>query len=364
MKKSQRIASFSLAALAVAFTSQLSAQSVSTDPVGFVTLNVTAGTGVAKKASYLSFPLYATASITGQAVGQITAVTSNTLSNTNAGWALGALSQPSTPFAIQITSGTAEGRIFLIAANATTGGAVGSAASANTATTVTISSLDINSANDPVSTGVTVGDTYRIIEVDTLSGVFGTPSSSGILGGSSAANADSIIMIVNGVSSTYFYNTGVTPNRWSRVASGNPDAGNTPILPYYGVLYNRLGSSALSFVTTGTVPLNKRLTQVKNSGVTVLAQYWPADSTLSGLGLQNVSGWLSGSTVSTSDNVILVSGGVASTYWYNGTNWRRQASGNPISDTTTIPSGAVIYINKRGATSGFSTLNQTKPYSL
>lgn len=143
-----------------------------TDPVGFVTVGITAGTGSAKRNTLFSVPLLETESIQGQIAGTITGVTASTISNSNAGWAAGALSQPATPYLIQITSGAAEGRLFLISSSTNTGGAV--AGTANTATTVTVSSVDSTQV-DLSSLGIVAGtDTYKIYACDTLSSFFGT----------------------------------------------------------------------------------------------------------------------------------------------------------------------------------------------
>ncbi len=358
--KLPRIAFAALLTTTFALPSVFAQETATTDPVGFVTVGVTAGTGAAKKNTLFSLPLLETESIDGQVAGTITEVTANTISNSNANWTAGALSNPATPYLIQITSGAAEGRMFLISSSANTGGAI--AGAPNTATTVTVSSLDASQV-DLTSLGIVTGtDTYKIYACDTLSSFFGTPASSGVQGGSSAANADTIIAVVNGSSSTYFYST--TNNRWSRVALGSPDSSNVPLLPYYGIQYGRLANTPLSFVVTGSVPTIDRQVSIKNSGPTLLAQYWPADSTLGSLGLQNLPGWQTGSSASAADTVVLTSAGSANTYFYNGTNWKRVALGSPNADDTVIPLGTTISIIKKGSAAGYSTLAQQTPYSL
>lgn len=337
-------------------------QTATTDPVGFVTVNVTAGTGVAKRNTLISLPLLENESIDGQAAGRITGITANSISNADAGWTPGALSAPASPYLIQITSGDAAGRMFLVASSAATGGA--SAGTPNTATTVTISPIDAAQV-DLTTLGIHTGedgDTYRIYPCDTLSSFFGTPEDSGVLGGANANSADSVIISVNGNASTYYYNT--TNSRWARNAFGNPDSSNVALVPYYGMQYQRLPNTPLSFVITGAVPVTDRQVSVKNSGVTFLSQYWPADSTLGTLGLQSLDGWLSGPNVASADVVTLTIGTAVNTYWYDGTNWRRNAFGNPISDNVQIPVGATVSIQKKGADAGYATLAQEVPYEL
>jgi hypothetical protein len=121
----------------------------------------------------------------------------------------------------------------------------------------------------------------------------------------------------------------------------------------------------MNIVATGTVPTVARKMQIKNSGPTYFGIYFPADTTLSTLGLQNLSGWAANVSAGSADKVVLVSNtGSSSTYWYTGTNWKKSASGSPISDAVVIPAGTMVYINKLGTTTGYSTFTQALPYTL
>jgi len=342
---------------------------VATDPVGFVTVNINPGTATTKRPTFFSIPLQEAETITGQVSGALTAVTSNSLVNSNAGWTAGALSAPATPYVVQITSGAAAGSIFLVASSANTAGASGSAGLANTATTLYISPLDSARVN-LTNIGVAVSNTYRIFACDTLGAFFGTPGTTGIRGGSAITNADSITTIINGSQNNYWYNTGVTPNRWSKQGPGSADSANVALVPNYGVIYNKLGTNALSFTVTGQVPVAAREASIKNSGLTLLSQYWPATSTLSSLGLQSLPIWTGGSSVSSADTVVLTaSNGSQSTFWYDPTansgagGWRRQAPGNPVTNPV-IGIGTAVQIFQRGSASGYTTLEQAVPYSL
>jgi hypothetical protein len=352
MKLPAKLALASLAAIALAVPA--SAQNATTDPVGFVTVNITAGLGNSKRTSQISIPLLDTASITGQAVGRLTGVTSTTLTNSLAGWEVGSLSNPASPYLIQITSGNATGRMFLVSTTVN-----------NTATTVTISAED--SANTDLTTlgiavGDTTGDTYSIHPCDTLSSIFGTPATTGVQGGATSSVSDTVVMFVNGVSSTYYYNT--TLNRWTRDFVGNPNATNTPVRPYTGVRYLRLPATGISLTSTGSVPTENRQLPVKNSGATLVSAFYPTDTTLGALGIQNIAGWTASSTASTSDKVIVFSGGSSKTFFYNGTNWIRDFIGSPISNNEPIQAGSTITINKIGSASGYSTYVQNIPYTL
>jgi hypothetical protein len=358
VKKLRKLNS-AFAILLIAFTA-VNAQS--TDPVGYVNLKISAGSGGVKKLTYLSFPLLdKDPAITGKTAGTITEVTSTTINDQNAGWAVGALSAPATPYLIGITSGTAAGRIFHIASSAATAGAVGAAGSANTATQVTISTLDTGSGIDLAAVGVKVGDSYQIYACDTLGSLL--PLSAGILSGASVGVSDSVLVVVNGSANTYWYSS--TLARWTKSGVGNPDASNTPILPNMGIAYSRLANTDINLTAIGTVPSIARKVQIKNSGLTLLAVYFPADTTISSLGLQNLSGWVTHATsANTADKIVVVSSGTASTYWYTGSNWKKSGVGSPNSDITVIPVGAMVYVNKVGTFSGYSTFTQVLPYTL
>ena len=343
---------------ALAFSNAYSqSTTVQGEPFGYVKINITAGTGTSKKTSLVSIPLLEEASINGNATGRITGVTATTISASGAGWTAGQLSAAATPYLIEITSGAAQGRMLLV-----------STAAANTSDTVTIAPDEATRVGDlrnlGITTGVENGDTYRIRPVDTLSSFFGTPATTLIRGGTSASTADTISIVSNGQSTTYFYNTGVTPNRWSRVSLGSPDASNTPIPPYAGVQYARLANTALEFIVTGKVPSGQREVSVKNSGTTILSPYWPVSQTLAQLALQNTPNWLKGSSSGSADTVVLSSGGSLTTFFHDGTNWRRVALGSPSANSNSVPVGASIMINKKGSSGGYAAYENAAPYNL
>jgi hypothetical protein len=347
---------FALASLAAfALVPLASAQNATTDPVGFVTCTVAAGTGTAKKVTLFSAPLLDAPTLTGQMVGKITSLTASTISNSDAGWTAGELSTAATPCLIQITSGSAAGRIFLI-----------STTTPNTATAVTISSTDTAQV-DLTTLGIVTGasgDTYKILSCDTLSSIFGTPETTGVLGGSGSTTADTVVLVFNGSFSTYFYNTAVSPARWSKVGPGTPEATNTPVPPYYGIQYQRLTATPISFTFTGSVPTEQRQVAIKNSGATLLSQFYPTDCTLLSLGLQNLAGWTSDASSSIADTVLLTSNGTYATYWFTGTNWKKIGPGSPVSDAVVVTPGTTLSIFKRGSATGYATFLQSLPYSL
>ena len=349
---------FAILCAAALTSSGFTQTTVQGEPFGYVKINITAGTGSAKKTTLLSIPLLDEAAITGNATGRITGVTANTISASGAGWSAGELSAAATPHLIEITSGLAKGRMLLISTTAP-----------NTADTVTISTEEATRVGDltnlGIVTGAESGDTYRIRPVDTLSSFFGTPDSTLVLGGTAANAADTITIVVNGSSSTYFYKTDADPPRWSRVSLGSPDSSNVPIPPYAGVQYARLANTPLEFIVTGKVPSGDREVSIKNSGVTLLAPYWPVNQSLSDLAIQNIPNWGSGASAATADTVVLTtSTGSVNTFFHDGTNWKRVALGSPLANTNEVPVGASIMINRKGNAAGYASYEHAAPYNL
>lgn len=329
-------------------------------PTGYADITVAAGSGTAKKTTLISIPMLEDlpSNLSGSKTGRITGVTSNSITASGAGWTAGALSTAAAPYLVEITSGAATGHMLLI-----------STASANTTDTVTIDTAELARVGDLTALGIvadaTNGDTFRIWPGDTLGTFFGTPETTGIQGGGSATDADTVTLVVNGSATTYFYNSGLTPPRWSRVGlGGSADQSNVAIPPYAGVQYARLAATPLEFRTLGRMPVGSRKVAIKNSGTTLLAPYWPVSQTLASLGLQNLSGWKSSSSSSSSDTVVLTANGSATTYFHNGTNWRRVGLGSGSADTTIVPAGASIMINKIGTDPGFTIYQHTAPYSF
>lgn len=345
-----------------------------TDPVGFVTLSNAAGTVSSKRNTFYSIPLQEVESITGQVAGQITGVTSNSLINTNGGWTPGALSQPTTPYIVQLTSGAGAGRIFLIAANIATNGSSGSAALANTASNLFISPLDTQAGVNLSTIGVAAGDNYKIYACDTLSSFFGVGTADGasntVRGGSATTNADTVTAIINGSASVYWYNTGVSPNRWSRQGPGSPNSANVALVPNYGIIYGRQAATPLVSTVTGQVPTSARTALIKNSGLTMLSSYWPASTTLSNIGLQSLPIWTGSATFSNADFVTLTPPvGSAQNYWWDPTantgsgGWRRQGPGNVLTNPP-VEIGTAVQVTQRGSAAGFTPITNNVPYSL
>jgi len=351
-----------LAALTIALPAAQAQETATTDPVGFVTVKIAGSFNGSKTTSFISIPLLDSAAITGQVSGVISGVTSNTISNSSAGWSPGELSRPESPFLIQITSGQANGRMFLISSSSEVAGSQGS--TANTSTSATIVGPGGAAETDLTTLGIAVGtDTYRIYPCDTIKSFFGTPNETGVLGGANGKSADNIVIFSNGTPATYFYST--EQNAWIDNTRNAKPGDNVALLPYYGLLYARQSENPLDLVVTGTVPVTPRSVAIAGKGnATLLAQYWPINSTLVDLGLQNMPGWQSSSNFREADRVVIKDNiGAFRTYFYNGVNWTQNTRGATNSNQEPIPLGSSVQI-LRTPGSDASILTQSVPYNL
>ena len=344
--------SLTLAAAAVLAALPLAnAQNVTatTDPVGFVTVNIAAGNGAARSNTPVSFPLSTPAPVSGQVVGVVTGLTANTISNSNAGWSAGQLSSATSPTLVAFTSGNASGRVFVVSSTVN-----------NTETQLTIDAADLGST-DLTTLGIVSGtDTYELLQGETLSTLFGVDGSE-ILASTNAASADQVVLRVSGSNRNYYLSNSTTPNEWRRVGA-NTASNNQIVKPDTGVIVTRLKAEGLSLTFTGEVPVRQRKVIVSNSGVTTLSAGWPADQTLGSLGINSIPGWTNGSA---GDQVqFLVSGSPRNYYYDSGTSQWRRVGPNTLSGSVVIPLGTVYNIIKKGTVSGSAEFTQAPPYSL
>jgi uncharacterized protein (TIGR02597 family) len=341
-----------LLVLAASSAITVASTSLATAPVGVFTVAIAAGTGTGSALSTVSFPLSVRAGFSGAMAGRITGVTASTISNSSAGWAAGELSSAEAPCLLEITSGAAAGRTWLV-----------STAAANTASTVTLDAEEsalVDLTTLGITTGETGGDTYRILACDTIASVFGSPETTGVLGGTSASSADYIQVLVQGAWLRYYYST--TYSSWRRVGV-NTLADNIPLRPDTLILYSRLGSTAMSLPLFGDVPTVERQALIRPSGVTALATGWPLSTTLAASGIPSIAGWNAASTLAASDRIWLLVTGAWQRYYYNGSGWKRVGP-NTASDAIAIPAGAGVLLEKISASTSASVLKQAVPYDL
>lgn len=333
-------------------------QTATTVPVGFITVTVPAAASVNTPAgAALSIPLYRTADFIG-AVATLDSANQFTL--TGAAFTAGQFASPTAPRLVRVkTSATAAhiGKFFLVTANTTN------------QLTVDLTGTGISNISSALTAGGANPDTVEIVQANTIGSVFGNVTTQPTLAAGATADAADNVLLWNGGTGlwdTYFWTGTVgTPNNiWKR--SGNIDRSNTVIYPEDGVfIVHRSTSASVSVTIMGTVPSTAEQSGIDSNGSTFLANRFPTDATLGGLGLHTLPGWVAGATADASNNVYIWNSTTAlwDTYFWTGTVgtptniWKR--SGNIDRSSTPIPAGTAVYITHTGSS---LNLAQNLPY--
>jgi hypothetical protein len=347
-----KIHSFSLATLlasSVLLTDAIAQTTATTDPVGFVTTTIGASTSPGVPANtFISPVLLALSAVTGTTAGQLTDLTASVITVSSAGWVASEISN--SQGYVLFKSGALKGLILRV--------------TANTSTTATLDTLGASL----VALGAVAGDSFHLVQGDTLLSMFGTPTN-GVVGGT-ASQFQSIqtdrvtARDGSGVLRTYYYNT--DSNQWRRLGSSS-DQGSVPISPISGLVYTRIGTSAIKQVTTGNVPVSEVKFLIPTSGQTYLARFFPTDGTISGFGFQNLPGWKGtnkpGVTANTADMIITTdTTGVIRRYFWTGTQWRRSGS-NTDQSNVSVPIGGSVSVSRTGSGTA-ELLVLALPYTL
>ena len=326
--------------LTITLCLRLCGEAATSTPFGYVGVTIPAGSTTSPSYTALSLPLYNTAVFTGT-IATVNSATQVTLNG--AVWTTNQFATTSAPRLAKVTSGASVGRVFLITAN-------------------TSSQLTLSLAHTPTITTLTTvlasGDTISIIPANTLGGIFGTTSPV-LVSGATASTADNIYLLNGpGLGWSTFYHNGTDWRKAGALGSQN----ETILYPDEGLLIVHIGASAVTLRNSGLVPSTNEKTDLSGTGSTFAAQRYPVDTQLSTVGFQATTGWVSGTTVSTSDNVWAWSTSLNrwEQFYFNGTNWRKAGS-IANQNTRLLPAGSAVIVIRTGTTST-STLSQTLPY--
>jgi uncharacterized protein (TIGR02597 family) len=135
-----------LLSLSLLVVSPLSAAEVVSAPVGFLKK-----TFPGSSTSSFSIPLQRNAT----AVGPVSAVGTNTITDAKASWTVGQFAAVGSPYFVKMVTGTSAGRYFLVTSN-----------------TVNRLTVDVRGAN--LTTLAAGGNRYQVLEGRTLGSTFGT----------------------------------------------------------------------------------------------------------------------------------------------------------------------------------------------
>lgn len=327
------------------------AEDSATVPEGFIKVPIQASpNGSAYSLTHFFAPLHRASSMTGRNAGSLGAVGSNTLSDSSAGWATGALATAGAPYFANITSGTAMGSMFQI--------------TANTDTQLTLNTL----GQTLPALGAVAGDTYEIVPGHTLLGIAGTPAS-GVIGGTAAqfnASQTDKILVNDANGTTRFYYFDTAASQWRTVGSG-VNQSNLVIPPKAGLVYYRISTAPLSYVFYGAVPHTGSIRQLPATGTTIVAPYFPRDTTLASLGLHLMPGWRklgdAGVVLNSTDRVSFPVSGVVLSFYHDGTSWKRAGSGSN-QNSQILPAGTSAILTRFGTVGQSNPWTQPLPYNL
>jgi uncharacterized protein (TIGR02597 family) len=309
---------------------------VSSDPVGFVTLPIAgAPSGEARAFSFLGINLLNPVNYQGT----ITSFGSYFVTDRNANWTADEFNGANGNFFLEVISGPYAGLMTDILTTAVPGN------------TLTIA--------DDLSSLLAGGELYRIRKHRTLGDVFGESNENGLNGGATVAEGDEVRVLdaATQTFSTYYFKTGGFGGvGWRADADAVTDASGTILYPDQGLLIVRKVAGDLGLILTGTVKTGPTVVQVE-SNLNLLANVYPAGTVTlgsSGLYTGDSETGLAGGTATTADQILLFDPASDSYYIYyyktsglGGTGWRSVRSNSIDASNVNIPAARAFFINRR-----------------
>ena len=298
-----------------------SAQTVTTDPVGFITLTVAGtGQGGATALSFKGLGLARPVEFQGVATGS----TTNTITSSNAAWTAGQFSPGNGPYYVEIigaSTAVGVGTMYDITGNTTT---------------------QLTVAQDFATGLAGTLPTFRIRKHWTIASVFGATNQAGLQGGTSTT-ADTILVYSSAAASydTYYYSTkGLAGTGWRKAGGGGADQAATILYPDDGLLIRRSQSGNVNLVLMGAVKTGQTSFPVV-PGLNILANPFAAPMTLGSCGLYKADGSaLAAGTAATADQVQIYNGTSYDTYYYSngaaGAGWRLDDGNGSTVDQTAV----------------------------
>ncbi|MEA3207624.1 MAG: hypothetical protein QOE70_681 [Chthoniobacter sp.] len=218
--------------------------------------------------------------------------------------------------------------------------------SSNTPNSLTFSGVDLTSL-------VAVNEQFEIVPIDTLSSLFGAnAATAGFATNPQIALADKVYL--RGADGWLtVYNDG---QHWLQDTGANAD--HFALLPDTGFLISRVATSDLSLVLRGSVPITNFAADLPDQKTTVLASYFPVDTTLDGLKLQDSPGWVKDKNPAVADNVYVQGASGWLTFYHDGASWV-QLGGGALNPPITV--GTAVVVARKGTTPAI--YNRPPPYS-
>ncbi len=347
------------AALALAAaTPHASAQTATTDPVGYITIDTPVPTGSGVRYSIVSSTLLNPVVYQGK----VTAISGTTL--TLEGAALSAAAQG--PTTVKVPSSSPTHYAELVAPDAAT-------TNAKFGAWANISAVPSATQVTAAVAGVAVGDTIRIRKHVTVSDLFGADNSKGKLKPTddNAATPDEVLLVSSTGTMSFVYYTGTGSGWYLPDFSASVD--DLPIEPQQGVLLKRVpGATNASFVHTGHVKTGQtKFPMFRGFNVLGIPRAVGSKFTLGTSGLFNsadLPNSIKPQTTNTSDipdDVFLLSsaGTTSFIYYYDpldipSNGWYLPDFSGGFKDSQELTEGSGLLINHRTGTSFTWTIPQ------
>jgi hypothetical protein len=323
-------------------------QTATTDPVGFITLNIAGGGSPSSPRLSLISPTLTRPILYQGLITGINGTTISVSSTPSAPWAVGAFNGANGSHYIEIISTAVPAR----------SGTMSDILS--TPTTSSITTADNLSVNQAA-----VGDTIRIRKDVTIGDVFGTTNQYGLLAGEDLSLADEVLVYNGSTFTSYFYYSGSVPPdpqypaAWYKGDDFSP-ANNVPIAANEAVVVKRKAAAPISVTVTGSVKTGNSIFAV-SSGLNVLGTASAKGVTLDESTLRKVDdiqGVKAGEDASLADEVVLYSGSTPVTYFYfSGTvppdpqypaGWYKSDDFSPAGSVMISPGSAFVVKRKGG----------------
>jgi uncharacterized protein (TIGR02597 family) len=322
-------------ALSFLFTIVSYAQSVSSTPVGYVTLTIN-GNGFTSLSNPLENAIVYSGNASGVSGSTITssfAMTDSELSGTDP-------NGDSTHY-LQ----TADGIILDI--------------TSNTTSTITV--------GQDISSLISDGDSISVKQHSTLGDLLGTDNSIGLTSGADINTSDIIYVMSgdgSGTYSTYYYQTDpfggfLGGDGWRTAGNTSEDMSGVTLAADDGVFVKRISAGDISLVVTGTVNTVEHRRDLP-AGFSLVSYPFPVGTTLDDSGIYSATnGYQSGADINSSDAVYVIALNGSFTLYYRqtdpfggflgGDGWRIAGDTSTDVGDTIIPVGSSIIINHIGS---------------
>ena len=309
-------------------------------PVGFLTVALTAGASSSYLGQSLLSPAIYRANVAAVGPAQI--------SVNGAPLAPGAFA--ASPHWLRVLTGAQAGRHALITGNDSSSLTVDLRDGSGEAAPLNISGWSVAS-----------GDAIEIAPADTLASLFGDL----VAPGASLFAADTV-GLWDGTRWVSYYRSS-TQNAWLGQFTGLVPQDNLVIAPQRSwVLTRRAGRPAMNVLFSGAVPESAQLLRHPGAGTTMTTLRFPIAQPLSHFAFAGPGSWNSASSMTTADTIGLWDGARWVSYWRTPEGqWRKQgdATDADYSSLAIAPGRAVSVLRRTPASSSALFFSQPQPYS-